>query len=532
MNNRENQTQSRFPISLKSGAGRLLAAGMGLYLIVGILGINRGYIDFGDGNYLYISWRMADGARLYQDIVSPQPPLHLKVGALLIRLGEAFGGGMLTLTLVRLFSIGLHLATAGFVALTAKRLFEDDWTAALSGCIYLFLPIGFFWARGYQSEPLEIFFLTVAFWALLQSTRRTWALAGACSALALFTNMTAVPYVVLFGVYALTVPGKKSQGGSFLLALAGIGIGLLGLFYLTSGGTYFENVIFNQVGTFHRTDPFGYAVRKIISQGGNVLVAEGGFVLCAALGAVVYLSQESLPVRSGAVWYLFWSLGSIVFVSKGGTEDYIFCLGEPMVAVFSGFFLRFFYLGTFSAWLGGSSKGRLAERLTRGATLLTLVLVLIIRPSWELFDTVSQSKYELPSWDVKRVMEYMERFSEPGDPLWAPPFYAFLARRPIPEDASSTFIWYMRYTNHRWFFDPDEEVMPMISRIVSQLDGEQVPVVLLNLRPGQLGAIDEIRQAVETHYTWLPDSKIRSRNEDLRIYVSKNKMPALDLKNR
>ena len=55
---------------------------------VGLATLSEGYIDFGDGNYLYIAWRLSEGAVLYQDILSPQPPLHLHVGAALVGLGE------------------------------------------------------------------------------------------------------------------------------------------------------------------------------------------------------------------------------------------------------------------------------------------------------------------------------------------------------------------------------------------------------------------------------------------------------------
>ena len=96
-----------------SASGRFLAGACALYLLLSLVTINQGYIDFGDGNYLYISWRLSQGARLYADIASPQPPLHLYVGRVLIGVGEALGGGMLTLALVRLFSIALHLVTAG-----------------------------------------------------------------------------------------------------------------------------------------------------------------------------------------------------------------------------------------------------------------------------------------------------------------------------------------------------------------------------------------------------------------------------------
>lgn len=524
--NQEQSTRSRRLRWLPgSGPGRLLAAAFALYLVLNIITINRGYIDFGDGNYLYISWRLSQGARLYRDIVSPQPPLHLLVGRVLVGLGEALGGGMLTLALVRLFSIALHLLTAAIVVRVAQALFDDDWTSALAGSLFLFLPIGFFWAKGYQSEPLLIFFLTLGFWGLLWQQPQGRLLAGLCGALALFTNMTAVPYVGLFVVYVLA--SRRREALHFLVPLLGVGGILLGLFHFLSAGVYIENIFFNQVGTFHRTDPLGYAIRKIIGQGGNVLVAEGGFVLCSVLGAIVYLSQGKLEIRKVAVWYLFWSLGAIIFVSKGGTEDYIFCLAEPMVAVFGAFFLRFFYLGTFSAWMEERASGALPARLTRAAALITLFAVLGVRGAWELVDTLSQGKYENSSAGVQRVLDYVEYYSDPGDPLWAPPFYAFMARRKIPEDASSTFIWYMRYLNHKVFGDPDREGVAMVSRIVEQLDGVTVPVVALNRRPGQLGAAEEIRQAAAKHYT-LVDDQIHSRNEDLAIYVTRKKVLPLN----
>jgi hypothetical protein len=512
-------------------SGKFFAVMLFLYFAAGVLTTNLGYIDFGDGNYLYISWRMAEGAVLYEDVVSPQPPMHLLVGSILIRLGQALGGGFTTLVIVRLFSILLRMATAWFVALIADRLFEDDWTACLAGSLFLFLPIGFFWSKGYQSEPLLIFFLTSAFWALLYLRPGHLVYAGVASVLALFTNMTAVPYIGLFVVYVLSRDYRKNGLSTYyLVTLVAGSLGMLGIFHLYSNGAYIENVFFNQVGTFHRTHPVLYALEKIINQGGNILIAEGGIVLCAALGAVVYLCQQSLPVRQGAVWYFFWGLGSLVFVSKGGTEDYIFSIGEPMVAVFAAFFLRFLYLGTFSTWMTEKGKTSLGQRLTRAAALLTLGLVLFIRPAWEIYDTLVQGKYELPSWQVRRVMEYVDRFAEPEQPLFAPPYYAFIARRPIPEDASSTFIWYMRYFNHRRFGDPDPEVMPFIHSIVDQLDGQQVPVVLLNVRQGQLGAVPEIRQAVEENYTRIPDANIRPRNENLQIFVSRQKIPLLNLR--
>jgi hypothetical protein len=64
---------------------------MVLYAALVVTHWGEDYIDFGDGNYLYISSRIADGMVLYRDIMAPQPPCHLYLGALLIKIGRLIG---------------------------------------------------------------------------------------------------------------------------------------------------------------------------------------------------------------------------------------------------------------------------------------------------------------------------------------------------------------------------------------------------------------------------------------------------------
>ena len=47
------------------------------------------YWDFGDGNYLYIGRRILEGLTPYEDILAPQPPLHLLMAA-----GSQWFGGL------------------------------------------------------------------------------------------------------------------------------------------------------------------------------------------------------------------------------------------------------------------------------------------------------------------------------------------------------------------------------------------------------------------------------------------------------
>ncbi|MBN1477556.1 hypothetical protein JXA47_12445, partial [Candidatus Sumerlaeota bacterium] len=91
---------------------------MGLVALgVGIATLSPAYIDFGDGNYLYIAWRMSQGAQLYSDILSPQPPLHLHIGAALVWLGERIGSAVIT---VRFALVLIHILTGWLIYRLAR----------------------------------------------------------------------------------------------------------------------------------------------------------------------------------------------------------------------------------------------------------------------------------------------------------------------------------------------------------------------------------------------------------------------------
>src|SRR5205085_2747646 len=107
---------------------------------------------------------------------------------------------------------------------------------------------------------------------------------------------------------------------------------------------YFENVILNQVGSFPRKEfmPAGetllsYAIGKIVREGSDVLALEGSYIALGLAGWAAFCWR----VRGWRAEYIAWSglfaFGSIVYVSKGGTEDYIFTLAEPQVSMFFGY---------------------------------------------------------------------------------------------------------------------------------------------------------------------------------------------------
>ena len=441
-----------------TGAGQkmpwiLLLGGILIYAALAVQSIDRKYVDFGDGNYLYISWRIAEGELLYQDIPSPQPPLLLFTGALLMQLS---GGDA---TLVRYFQVFLHAATALLTAGIAWQLFRRKLLAAWAGVIYVFLPEGVWWAAGYQSEPLMIALQCLGLYLLLRAVERerpTWEIdaAGVITALTVFVNMTALPYLLLQWFF-VGFSFRRFLGRYSAALIAPTAI-LFAAMWAYTNGAYIEHVFFRQVGTYPTESWLAfvsYALNKLLVDGGDILFYEGGYVFAAMAGILLTaaLRRDEAPrARDYAVWWGVFSIGSIVFVSKGGTVEYIFTIGEPAVAVFSAFFLGWLVSRCFGAdgwrdWL------RSAPKLGAITLIVCLALpALVMKQTVLLYQTFSNAAgprgvFELSAEDSNAATLFIRKYTAAADEIVAPPHYAFQAKRAISENMSSLFILFFAY---------------------------------------------------------------------------------------
>ena len=177
-----NDLLSREGLSKRSVTLWLLAFAV-VYAVVVVFSWNLGHLDFGDGNYMYISWRVMNGATLYRDILAPQPPMHFLIGAALIKCGGLFTHPLYAF---RCYSLLLHLLSMFLVYKCTVRLASGgdafsavEWRPAglWAAALYLLIPIGFWWTCGYQSEPTEMLFILGAF--LLTMSFKPWPAAGA-----------------------------------------------------------------------------------------------------------------------------------------------------------------------------------------------------------------------------------------------------------------------------------------------------------------------------------------------------------------
>jgi hypothetical protein len=494
------------------------------------------YIDFGDGNYLYISRRVADGLVLYRDILSPQPPLHIYLGAMLVWIGSALGSALYT---VRLFSIVLHLGTMLVMYVVGRRVIGDRAGGVASAAIYLVLPIGFWWSLGYESELLEIFFLMLSFVCFVEAGRgyeeerpegagKKMIAAGVLATCAMFTNMTAVPYVGFSALWLLV--RRRRLVLWYLVPIVVVSITGVIVLELMSGGNYLANVFFNQVGTFPKREISGqsvvaYAVGKIVREGKDLLFWEGPYIMLGLLGLISFVRRSRQPMREYIGWYGVFSLLSIVFVSKGATMEYIFTLGEPFVALFAAYFVV-----EFVRWIKGRSEGSSNEVVEQktdvardtsrvlsfiGAALLILVCTVIGTAFIRI--TLLQKNYEQDANGVRQIVSYIEKYSGPGDSILAPPYYAFISKRRLYEEYSELFIWTIKYYNETIVEGRPGEGVRKAESIAGALARQEIPIVVLDLK--QTGRIPPIRNAIERFYTPLLEKPLHTLNTPLQIYI-------------
>lgn len=522
----------------------ILGAFLVFYAILTISTWGWTYWDFGDGNYLYIAGRVNEGTVLYRDILAPQPPLHTMLGAAALRVGDLVFPH--PLYGVRAYNLLVRLAQIVLLFLLADRLFRCRARALAGALIFAFLPIGFWWSLGYQSENIENVFLLLALWQLLRWDARGALLAGIASGLAMHCNMTAVPYFLENLLFlAFRRPRMILQYALGAIGVWGAGAGLA---YFLSDGYYWGNVIANQVGTFPRTDILAsmeggpqsfreYATGKIIREGGKVLELEGGLILAALTGLGLTLGRtkpwhevdraDEAAVRQRlSLEFLAWTaVGmalSICFVMKGGTVNYIFVLGEPAVALFAADALV--RLGR--ALLPDRAQWRAlslfnTQAFLRALAFAAILLLLWVTPVRNILATFREQQAELPEAEVLQLRAVIQDYANPGDVILAPPFYAFLSDTRVAGELAENYIWQIKYGNERFDLErhgkEPRDGMAKMAEVAGMLERREVAFVLLDLN--QTGRVPEIQAALQRQYQPLTAEPIRTRNVSLGLYI-------------
>ncbi|MGF1573132.1 MAG: ArnT family glycosyltransferase [Sumerlaeia bacterium] len=510
---------------------------------------NLTYWDFGDGNYLYVGGRILDGLVPYKDILAPQPPLHQVMAAACQWFGEAIFGS--ALVGARAYTLILRLMCGLLIFFVGREWFRSDAHGLVAATIYLFLPIGFWWSIGVQSENIELVFLLFAFWGVLKLNKKWLLWAGVASALAMHCNMTALPYFLSNALF-LGVRRPKLLGW-YLLTTVPIWFLGAGITWAWAGPDYLDNVIFNQVGSFPRSDITGepllvYAWGKIFSQGKEVLSLEGQFIIIG-LVALTFRWVESIKTLERnsdafrrfeyAAWYCIGMLLSICFTAKGGTVNYIFVLGEPAVALLAADALT--RLSTFAVLKFTQFTEKQSQLVSAIALALALFAsaLLTLGPSStrkNLYHTTVGLQAELPYKEVigmgnpvrilntvVEVQAFIKAETEPGDLILASPFYAWSTDRVLAGEFAETYLWYIKYINERHDIRNGTITQPgpallKVQELTQLIRERKIKLILLD--DVLTGRIEPIRNAIQGNYV-LHETvpRLDSRHNVIEVYV-------------
>jgi len=315
------------------------------------------------------------------------------------------------------------------------------------------------------------------------------------------------------------------------------------------------------VGTFP-PHLLNYAVAKLLTNGMVVVHLEGGFLLLALLGLFYAtrrtadpdtpLSAARPPLARFVLWVAVFHLGSILFILKGGTVNYIWVIAEPIVALFAAHTLAL--LGRL--WQRTVRDLHPTAVLGRALAGFCLACLLLVPPGrllsalWMMnWPTAGEGEAvramraidpgESGEATVSRALGWISANSSPGDLILTPGFYAFLSGRVVAGESSSTFILGMRYFNAREAAGArDDETLgqalarlgPAAPESLKQVDAQlmevvramrerRVRVVFWRERRHPFYQIPELVAALEANYHPVPGQWIQNVNERLQLYL-------------
>jgi len=450
-----------------------------------LLTTDRRYLDFGDGNYLYISWRFLEGVTLYRDILTPQPPVLFIIGATLLKVGDSW-------KVVRLFNILLGIATAFLVYKVSVDLFDNRKIALIAGATYYMLPIHLLWGRGFEADSLVTLFSLLSFMFFKAFNPKGMVLASLFTVLAIYTKYSFLPVLVFNLLYLWLRERRMFKFYSAPIAVLGIAT-LVSLNIYSSGLFIWDTLIFQSKAPGY---PFDIPIDIALSGLSFIFSGEGAFIFLSLIGLLSLANRK----KSRADYFAGNLLSSFVplgLIFRQGTGTYIFYSAEPYIAIFSAYFI-------YELVVVYGQRSMLAVNhlnILRSKFFLRLFLIglstssLYLMPCIDLCFKQGIDFQRFRNWSnaeqVEVIVDYIENYTSKNDAILSPPYFAFLTQRKLLFDYSETWLWLVLYENG------ESCAMELVKAITSRLESSSVKLVILDLR---MKTIEPIYKAILQNY--------------------------------
>ena len=466
-----------------------------------------------EGSYAYAAWRVSLGEVPYRDFLTPQMPVFLYWGGLLVRL---FGRSWVVL---RLASMAAMLITARILYAAERRLFGPA-VALLATGLFVFDANIFHNARFYRPEVYMLLFQALGLYCLILSEERRrlgyLALASVFYSLAILSK--------LFGLLAF--------GGCFLYLLyawwrerrpwsqvwrQGVALGLPALLLLSVVAAIFYRAtpyFFVAIIEHHTMQGAQLSMLQVVAKGLRFFweYATGHLVLLilAGVGAFALLRQhKALPTV--LVWQLPTVLSFLV-LSRELAERHLTYL-SPALTGLAALALVPLFQGQ-GQWLPRRWMSLLGPEGAWGRRLLPVVLTLAVAYPSIRMDA------DLSSWredGTARLAAFIQQLTSPNDVVLADyPGINFAAGRPNT------------YWGAGMSGGAAGSGQIRGSMLIDEIERENVAMVIINTAGGahQMIAMHdypEFRRYVQSHFAL--QSKALCWYESLEVYSRADAMP-------
>jgi hypothetical protein len=528
-------------VGLRHSFGWLAA---GLAALSAAVTVNRDYLEYSEGYYLYLGTRLAGGARLYAETASTQPPV---LPALISALWQI----QPDVYLPRLLAISCYLAAALLSGRLAAQLTPHRLAGPLATALCAVLPLGASLPRALDPNAVLALLapaLALLWWRAQREPRPAgWGLlAGIVAGAGLSTKLTFLPFVLapLVPAAHLIVTGSWKRLSTRGRRQAEVGTGGVSS---TAPGSVLSHQRWSisfagDIGrNYHRTRlpgliaylaGLGLVIASQVFYWGAVAgwaasdaifgELESPLLIAGAALAVLQLVQlEGLAILAAcAGWWLARRRGCspdlLVFLPAAavlpllavhqGTFVAVARPAEPFIAAFAALAVVVLAGKCASAW----ERRWPSQRRAFGPIALLLaasVLVIPVQHTLRARSSASTTPHEL-------VVEAIVRHSGPGEDVLAPPYYAALAGRRMLFDYADWTVWGMRSEAG---FSREQD---MTQRLVSALEQGHVPAVFADFR---LWYVHEVGEALERHYTPVgTDGDIPARSVTVFLPAQRN----------
>jgi hypothetical protein len=437
---------------LARSCGWLIA---GLSALCAIAVLDRSYLEYSEGYYLYLGSRLAAGAPLYSGATSTQPPLLPVVLSLLWRLQP-------DVILPRLLALGAYLAGALLAGALAQHLSRHRYAGGIAIVFAAVLPLGAGLPQVLDGNTLLAPLAVAIALATLNAAQCRagrgvrWAfIAGTLGALGLAIKLTFVPFAVAPLLVAWWTRRRD-------LATAYLGTLALGCATVAAaaGAVAGPAALNGLLGELESPLLIGGAALAFW----QVLALEGPVLLLGAFGwwrvRHTMTGQVLTPFAMAA------SLLPVLAVHQG-TFAGVARPAEPLLAALAA--------------------AGIVELVSRSGSRVALPAMACIVAVWPAAQSV-RTRLGHTGVDPHVVLLQLQRVGPAGSDVLAPPYYAVLAGRRMEYDYADWTVLGMRAAAGR---QPERAI---VERLVSVIEAGQIPLIAADFRlgylPGPLRALE------------------------------------------